>query len=144
MLHLNHGNYEIFSLFSFIHFCLVLFINSGQFYLLHHSRAVSTQLVFFSSSYLLFGSPRPIVGHYRGDSLTHSMLISSPFDACDCTRTRQYTHHQFDSCKKQHTPLLFTAFIVWGIGTKKMKERTKTSNLIVDHFSLTFVNFSLT
>ena len=33
--------------------------------------------------------------------------------------------------------------IVWDIGTKKMKERTKTSNLIVDHFSLTFVNLSL-
>ena len=34
-------------------------------------------------------------------------------------------------------------FIVWDIRTKKMKERTKTSNLIVDHVSLTFVNLSL-
>ena len=31
----------------------------------------------------------------------------------------------------------------WGIGTKKMKERTRTSNLIADHFSLTFLNLSL-
>ena len=29
--------------------------------------------------------------------------------------------------------------IVWDIGMKKMKERTKTSNLMVDKFSLTFV-----
>ena len=29
------------------------------------------------------------------------------------------------------------------IGTRKMKEKTKTSNLIVDHFSLNFVNLSL-
>ena len=33
--------------------------------------------------------------------------------------------------------------IVWNIGTKKMKERTKTCNLIVDHFSLTSVNLLL-
>ena len=33
--------------------------------------------------------------------------------------------------------------IVWNIGTNKMKERSKTSNLIVDHFSLTFINLSL-
>ena len=33
--------------------------------------------------------------------------------------------------------------IVWDTGTKKMEERTKTSNLIIDHFSLTFVNLSL-
>ena len=31
-------------------------------------------------------------------------------------------------------------FIVWDIGTRKMIERTKASNLIVDYFSLTFVN----
>ena len=31
--------------------------------------------------------------------------------------------------------------IVWDIQTKKMKERTKKLNLIVDHFSLNFVNF---
>ena len=32
--------------------------------------------------------------------------------------------------------------MVWDIGTKKMRERTNTSNLIDDHFSLTFVNHS--
>ena len=30
---------------------------------------------------------------------------------------------------------------VWHIGTKKIKERTKTPNLIAHHFSLTLVNF---
>ena len=35
------------------------------------------------------------------------------------------------------------ALIVWDIGTKKIKEKTKTSNLIVDCFSLTFANLSL-
>ena len=34
-------------------------------------------------------------------------------------------------------------FIVWDIGTKKVKERTETTNLVVDHFSLTFVDLSL-
>ena len=38
---------------------------------------------------------------------------------------------------------LFMALTVWVTGMKKMKERIKTSNLIVDHFSLTFVNLSL-
>ena len=33
--------------------------------------------------------------------------------------------------------------IAWDNATKKMKERTKASNLIVEHFSLTFVNLSL-
>ena len=33
--------------------------------------------------------------------------------------------------------------IVWDIGAKKIWERTKTSNLIVDHFSSTFVNLLL-
>ena len=32
---------------------------------------------------------------------------------------------------------------VWYIGVKKIKDRTKTSSLIVDCFSLTLVNFSL-
>ena len=68
---------------------------------------------------------------------------SFPFDACDCTRTHQHTRHQFDSCKRQHAPLLFMTLIVWDIGTKKMKEITKTPNLIVYNFSLTFVNLSL-
>ena len=40
-------------------------------------------------------------------------------------------------------PLMFMTLIVWDIGIKKMKERTTTSNLIDDHFSLTFVNLSL-
>ena len=38
---------------------------------------------------------------------------------------------------------MFKALIDWDIGTKKIKERTKTSNLVADHFSLTFVNLSL-
>ena len=38
---------------------------------------------------------------------------------------------------------MFVTLIVWDIGTTKMKERTKTSNLIVGNFSLTFVNLSL-
>ena len=33
---------------------------------------------------------------------------------------------------------MFMTLIVWDIGAQKLKERTKTSNLIVDHFSLTF------
>ena len=33
--------------------------------------------------------------------------------------------------------------IVWDIQTNKMEERTKTSNLIFDHFSLTLVNLLL-
>ena len=32
--------------------------------------------------------------------------------------------------------------VFWDIGKKKMKERTETSNLTVDHFSLTFINLS--
>ena len=39
--------------------------------------------------------------------------------------------------------LLFMALIVWNIGTKKMKEIIKTSNLIVYHFSLNFGKFSV-
>ena len=35
------------------------------------------------------------------------------------------------------------ALIVWNIGTKKMKEIIKTSNLIVYHFSLNFGKFSV-
>ena len=35
-------------------------------------------------------------------------------------------------------PLLLMTVIVLDIGTKKMEERSKTSILIVDHFSLTF------
>ena len=38
---------------------------------------------------------------------------------------------------------MFMTLMVCEIGTKKIKERTKTSNLIVDYFSLTFVNLSL-
>ena len=39
--------------------------------------------------------------------------------------------------------LLFMTIIVCNIGTKKVKERTKTTNLIVDYFSSNFVNISL-
>ena len=38
---------------------------------------------------------------------------------------------------------MFMTLIVWDIGTKKIKEKTKKSNLIVDHFSLTLINLSL-
>ena len=34
-------------------------------------------------------------------------------------------------------------YIVWDIGMKKMKERSKISNQTVDNFALTFVNLSL-
>ena len=40
-------------------------------------------------------------------------------------------------------PLRFMTFIAWDIGTKKMEERTKISNLMVGLFSLTFVNLLL-
>ena len=73
----------------------------------------------------------------------HHMTQFSPFDACDYTFTRQHTGHYFDAYKKKHAPLFFMTLIVWDIGTKKMKERTNTSNLIVDRFSLTNVYFSL-
>ena len=42
-----------------------------------------------------------------------------------------------------YIPLLFMKLFVWYIGTNKIKERTKTSSLIVDCFSLTLVNLSL-
>ena len=38
---------------------------------------------------------------------------------------------------------MFMTLIAWDIGRKKMKDRTKTSNLIVDDFSLTFANLLL-
>ena len=52
------------------------------------------------------------------------------FDVHDCMHTCQHIHHQFNACKKQHTRLVFITFIVWDIGTTKMRE-IKTSNLIV-------------
>ena len=64
---------------------------------------------------------------------------SSPFDAI--TRAHASTLAKFDRCKKWHTPLLFMTLIYWDIGTEKMIKRLKTSNWIVDHFSLIFVNF---
>ena len=33
--------------------------------------------------------------------------------------------------------------IVWDTGKRKIKERTKTSNIIVDYFPLNFVNLNL-
>ena len=38
---------------------------------------------------------------------------------------------------------MYMALRFWDIRMKKMKERIKTSNLMVDHFSLTFVNLLL-
>ena len=66
--------------------------------------------------------------------------LSFPFDVCDRMHTGQHLHNQFDASKKQYEPLLLT-LIVQDIGTKKMKEKTKTLNLIVDHFYLTFHQF---
>ena len=50
--------------------------------------------------------------------------------ATSLMRVKNSTHH-----------LCFVTLVVWDIGMKKIKEKTKTSNLIVDHFSLNFVNF---
>ena len=62
---------------------------------------------------------------------------SFPFDACNMC-------HKFDaSNKKQHTQFMYMALRFWDIRMKKMKERIKISNLMVDHFSLTFVNLLL-
>ena len=58
-------------------------------------------------------------------------LQSSPFHACDCTHDRITS---LMHVKKKHVPFLFMTLIVWDIGTEKMKERTKTSNLVVDEF----------
>ena len=71
------------------------------------------------------------------------LVQSFPFDVCNRMCRCQLTRHSFDARKKKHVPLLFMTLIVQDIGTKKMKERTKTSNLIVDFFSLTCVNLSL-
>ena len=66
-----------------------------------------------------------------------SYIQSFPFNVCDRMHTGQHSHNQFDASKKYYEPLLLT-LIVQDIRTKKMKEKTKTSNLIVDHFYLTF------
>ena len=67
----------------------------------------------------------------------HSLLIES-FSLLHLMRTIERANTSTCSTSLMR----FMALIVWDIGTKKMKERTKTSNLIVDHFSLTFVNLS--
>ena len=67
----------------------------------------------------------------------HSLLIES-FSLLHLMRTIERANTSTYSTSLMR----FMALIVWDIGTKKMKERTKTSNLIVDHFSLTFVNLS--
>ena len=41
---------------------------------------------------------------------------------------------------KNNSPILFITLVVWNIGMKKMKERSKTSNWTVSHFFSTFVN----
>ena len=83
-------------------------------------------LVFFTNLNLLFA----VI-----DSFFHLMHAIA--------HAHQHTCHQFDACKKQHTSLLLMTLFVWDIGTKKRKERTKTSDVIVDHFSLIFVSFLL-
>ena len=70
-------------------------------------------------------------------------LLSYPFDVCNCTCSTS-THATSLMFLKNITSLLFIIPIVWHTGMKKMKERTKTSHWIVDHFSLTFVNLLIT
>ena len=41
---------------------------------------------------------------------------------------------------KNNSPILLITLVVWNIGMKKMKERSKTSNWTVNHFFSTFVN----
>ena len=53
------------------------------------------------------------------------------------------THATTLMCVKNSTPFLFMTLIALDTGAKKTKQRTKTSNLIVGHFTLTFVNFSI-
>ena len=61
---------------------------------------------------------------------------SSSFDVCNRTCTRQHMRHYFDPCKKKHVPFLFITLIVWDSGMKETKQRTETSNAMVDHFFL--------
>ena len=44
---------------------------------------------------------------------------------------------------KSSTHFCLWNLLYWYIGTKKIQERTKTSDLIVYNFSLTFVNLPL-
>ena len=60
-------------------------------------------------------------------SLIHLMCVIA------CAQASTFATHLMH-VKKWDAPLLFMTLIVWDIGTKKMKERTKTSNLIADHF----------
>ena len=55
------------------------------------------------------------------------------------TRTHNTTRATSLMCVKNSTGTL----TVWSTAMKKMKERTKTSNLIVNHFSLILVNLLL-
>ena len=57
---------------------------------------------------------------------------SSPFDMWACTHTLKHTCHWFDALKKLHAPVMFITLFVWNIGTKKIKERTKASNSLID------------
>ena len=59
--------------------------------------------------------------------------------ACTHTSTRATSLMLIKNCMHH----LCLTLIFWDIRTKKMKEKTKKSNLIVDHFSLTFVNLLL-
>ena len=65
----------------------------------------------------------------------HSMCVIACMHASTCTTSLMHAENNI--------PLLFMTVIVWDIGMKEMKERSKISNLMVDHFSLTFVNLSL-
>ena len=58
---------------------------------------------------------------------------------CTHTSTRATSLMHVKNCMHH----LCLTLIFWGIRTKKMKEKTKKSNLIVDHFSLTFANLLL-
>ena len=59
--------------------------------------------------------------------------------ACTHTSTHATSLMLIKNCMHH----LCLTLIFWDIRTKKMKEKTKKSNLIVDHFSLTFVNLLL-
>ena len=70
---------------------------------------------------------------------------SSPFDVCDWLHT--HTHTSTHATSLMHVKSSMCHFCLWRLccGTleQRNQRRAKTLNLIVDHFSLTFVNLSL-
>ena len=72
---------------------------------------------------------------YISNSLLHLMCAITHTHTSTCTTSLMHLKNS-----KCHSHLWL---IVWVIGMKKMKERSETSNWIVDHFSLMFVNILL-